>query len=201
MEREKRNLDILLNPWPESRPSRVLGLAFLLLLPFIALACFVPGLLTGVQTTPAPITPQPEAIVMVTVPANATATPTPFMPMDFVVLSNTQVLTATPVAGGPPWGDYPGPTVNPGIEIPPPAGLLPQPPGQFNVLLMGSDQRPDEGGFRTDTMILVSINPQAGTANSDVFPPRPLRLYPGMDDAKDQHCPCARWVSPDPADV
>ncbi len=155
---------------------RKLSLLGLLLIPFLALSCMVPGLFTGVQQTPSPGTAPPETIVMVTADPNATPTPTPFLPMDVVPLTTTLVLTGTPFPGGPTWGDYPGPTVNPGIEIPPPVGLLPQPPGQFNVLLMGSDQRPNEGGFRTDTMILVTVNPQAGIASLTSFP-RDLYVY------------------------
>jgi LCP family protein required for cell wall assembly len=45
------------------------------------------------------------------------------------------------------------------------------PPGKrVNVLLLGSDQRPYEGGFRTDSIILVSFNPANGTASLISFP-------------------------------
>jgi len=45
------------------------------------------------------------------------------------------------------------------------------PPGsRFNLLLLGSDQRPYEGGFRTDTIILVSLDPSEGKASLVSFP-------------------------------
>jgi polyisoprenyl-teichoic acid--peptidoglycan teichoic acid transferase len=41
---------------------------------------------------------------------------------------------------------------------------------------MGSDQRPDSGGYRTDTMILVTLNPLEGTVSMTSFP-RDLYVY------------------------
>lgn len=75
------------------------------------------------------------------------------------------------------WGNYPGPEVYPSsIQIPPPLGLIPQPDGQINILLLGSDQRPNEGGGRTDTIILVTINRNLGKVNLTSFP-RDLYVY------------------------
>jgi LCP family protein required for cell wall assembly len=74
------------------------------------------------------------------------------------------------------WSDYPGPVIWPDIEIPPPVGILPQPAGQINILLLGSDQRPYESGLRTDTIILLTLNPAQGTAHLTSFP-RDLYVY------------------------
>lgn len=74
------------------------------------------------------------------------------------------------------WSDYPGPVVWPDIQVPPPTGILSQPAGQINILLLGSDQRPYESGLRTDTIILLTLNPSAGTANLTSFP-RDLYVY------------------------
>jgi LCP family protein required for cell wall assembly len=41
---------------------------------------------------------------------------------------------------------------------------------RFNFLLLGSDQRPFEGGFRTDTIILVSLDPSKGKVSLISFP-------------------------------
>jgi LCP family protein required for cell wall assembly len=54
--------------------------------------------------------------------------------------------------------------------------LLPQPEGQVNLLLLGSDQRPNGGGFRTDTILLLTVNPQDKTAHLTSFP-RDLYVY------------------------
>jgi LCP family protein required for cell wall assembly len=157
-----------------------------LLLPLLALACLVPSVLSAVQpqtmATPAPqAQPEgsaPQIAALVTADPNATPTPTPFLPTSGaqLPLTTTEVVEAPDLTSGPPWGTYPAPSVNPAIEIPPPVGLLPQPPGQVNIVLLGSDQRPNEGGFRTDTIILLTVNPEAGTATMTSFP-RDLYVY------------------------
>ena len=45
-----------------------------------------------------------------------------------------------------------------------------QPAGQINILLLGADARPGQKLFRTDTIILATINPQLGTVNLLSFP-------------------------------
>jgi LCP family protein required for cell wall assembly len=60
--------------------------------------------------------------------------------------------------------------------VPPPTGILAHPEGQVNILLLGSDQRPNDGGFRTDTIILLTLNPAEGTAHLTSFP-RDLYVY------------------------
>ena len=119
---------------------------------------------------------------LVTVPPDATATPTPFRPQALTATllptplpSPTPDVTLSP-GSGKAWGDYPGPIVWPAVEIPPPAGLLPQPEGQINILLLGSDQRPYEGGFRTDTIVLLTIDPARQSAHLTSFP-RDLYVY------------------------
>ncbi len=74
------------------------------------------------------------------------------------------------------WGDYPGPAIWPPIEIPAPLGILPKPGDQINFLLLGDDQRPYEHGFRTDAILLLTINPTYGTASLTSFP-RDLYIY------------------------
>lgn len=132
-------------------------------------------LLTACEAFPAQVqTPAatPTALILVTVPPDATATPTPFQPL---VDSVPMPVIATPPAAR--WGTYPPPSIYPvSIQIPPPVGLLPQPAKQINILLLGSDQRPNDGGFRTDAMILVTINFDLGTVNLTSFP-RDLFVY------------------------
>jgi LCP family protein required for cell wall assembly len=50
------------------------------------------------------------------------------------------------------------------------AGLIPQPKGQVNIVLLGSDQRQGRGGFRTDVILLVTINPADNSINITSFP-------------------------------
>jgi LCP family protein required for cell wall assembly len=78
--------------------------------------------------------------------------------------------------GSRTWEDYPGPTVWPDIEIPAPVGILPQPADQVNIVLLGSDQRPQAGGFRTDTILLLTLSPSQKTVSLTSFP-RDLYVY------------------------
>lgn len=116
--------------------------------------------------------------VVITASPNSTPTATPFQPDLYEA--------ATPEFEDPgeynqvpdfaTWGNYPAPQVySPYFQIPSPASIIPQPDGQFNILLLGSDQRPNDGGFRTDTMILITVSPQ-GNVSLTSFP-RDLYVY------------------------
>jgi polyisoprenyl-teichoic acid--peptidoglycan teichoic acid transferase len=62
---------------------------------------------------------------------------------------------------------------------PPQAAPLALPKGATTILLMGSDERPQEGGFRTDTMVLLVMKAD-GSASMISFP-RDLWVYlPGL---------------------
>jgi LCP family protein required for cell wall assembly len=53
-----------------------------------------------------------------------------------------------------------------------------------NIMLLGSDKRPDDGGYRTDTIIIVSVNRTEGTVSMLSFP-RDLFVYiPGWTMAR-----------------
>jgi len=54
--------------------------------------------------------------------------------------------------------------------------MISQPKSQINILLLGSDIRPNSTGFRTDTIILLTINKNLGTVNMTSFP-RDLYVY------------------------
>lgn len=79
--------------------------------------------------------------------------------------------TASPGAtAGPTSADSPEPTDTPLSTPPPNATEVPVgatlPPwdgkGRLNVLLIGSDRRPGEGSYNTDTLIVASIDPASG---------------------------------------
>lgn len=86
--------------------------------------------------------------------------------------------TPTPVAGKPVViaGTYATPVEPPVTAIPPRATAIPVPPGVVNIMLLGSDIRPDDAGYRTDTIIVVSINTNEGTV-SMLSLPRDLFVY------------------------
>ncbi len=46
----------------------------------------------------------------------------------------------------------------------------PMPAGQTKILLLGSDQRPGDNGYRTDTIILLTLDPQKMTVSAVSFP-------------------------------
>jgi LCP family protein required for cell wall assembly len=54
--------------------------------------------------------------------------------------------------------------------------LFQQPSNQINILLMGSDKRPYTGGFRTDALILITVNFDSNTVSLTSFP-RDLYIY------------------------
>jgi LCP family protein required for cell wall assembly len=100
-----------------------------------------------------------------------------------------QPLAATPTHDGP---IFPTATVvgTPETSTSPNSGASPstqaaatpinQPDNQINILLLGSDQRPYSGGFRTDVFLLMTINLDDQTINLTSFP-RDLYVYlPGL---------------------
>jgi LCP family protein required for cell wall assembly len=145
---------------------------------------------------PSKVLPVAQAL-LVEAPPGSTATPTAFLPLpptptyiptDFPTstpvpptLTPTPKPTVKPTQGftrpvSKTWGDYPGPSIWPDIDVPAPTGLLAQPKGQINILLLGSDQRPQDPSFRTDTILLLTLNPANGTVNITSFP-RDLYVY------------------------
>lgn len=74
-----------------------------------------------------------------------------------------------------------GPQHPPPTEIPPPVQPIPVPDDTINILLLGSDRRPDWTSFRTDTIILLSLQPShRGAVLLSI--PRDLYVYlPGYN--------------------
>jgi len=99
-------------------------------------------------------------------------TPTPFQPLE---VTPTFLPTAIPTATQPPARFKARPPSEPAVTaIPPP---MPQMSGEgtLNILLIGSDQR-GSGAFRTDTLIIASIQPQHDTITL-ISIPRDLFVY------------------------
>jgi LCP family protein required for cell wall assembly len=121
-----------------------------------------------------------SALPLVTADPNAPPTATPFAPQ---APTETPLPTATsqprPTSSPTPaypWGAFAGPAEPSAIEIPPPMPVVQQPTGTVNIILLGSDQRPNEGGHRTDTMMIVSLDPQNGIVTM-ISIPRDLYVY------------------------
>ncbi|HUF39547.1 MAG TPA: LCP family protein [Anaerolineales bacterium] len=149
------------------RPLRVSILAV-----FVLAACVIPGPAGQPVVIPFLSNPggQPEAPSVV-ISADPNATPTPFLPID----PTARALTPTP-SPTPAWGGFPGPSVPPNVPIPPPVAPIEQPDGQITILLYGSDQRANPGGFRTDTIVLLTLNRELDAVSLTSFP-RDLYVY------------------------
>jgi LCP family protein required for cell wall assembly len=128
-----------------------------------------------------------DPLMSSSLPVN-TSTPTPFLPLQptgigQVTLEATVAPASTdmPVPTiGDPWGDFPGPIMQSAIAISPPVPPIDFPSYVVNVLLLGSDEAPDRQGHRTDTMMILSLNPQTGRVVL-ISIPRDLFVYiPGL---------------------
>jgi polyisoprenyl-teichoic acid--peptidoglycan teichoic acid transferase len=136
----------------------------LFVLAIFLVGCATPaavGMPLAAAPATATATPSPT---YVTAPPDATATPTPFQPLPPTAVylpTETPLPTATPL---PPKPTSPPPKVKSQ------RGSIKQPDDQINILLLGSDQRPWDVAFRTDTIILATLNPDLGTVNLTSFP-------------------------------
>jgi LCP family protein required for cell wall assembly len=137
--------------------QKKLPLIFLALLALIS-ACNFP---MSPISAPAAVSMNPNFLYN---PANATATATPFQPL---APTATYFPTATPVPPTPDPTQALG-SFNSSNSLT--GGLIPQPKGQINILLLGSDQRLGSYGFRTDTILLLTINPAKNSINITSFP-------------------------------
>jgi LCP family protein required for cell wall assembly len=136
-------------------------------------------------TTMEPPAATPTALSLVTVPADATPTLTPFQPW-----SGGETPTPFPPDNGTPFPGAPSATFDPNAVLP--TETTPQsfyaPPyapqavpvltdnQTINFLLLGSDKRPGQTYFRTDTIIIAVIRPAAGQVTL-ISVPRDLYVY------------------------
>ncbi len=113
---------------------------------------------------------------LVTADPKAPATPTPFQPVVPTARQVSLSTTATPAPGGQPAKPAISGTPGTATAIAPASTALGTPlptavytAGQVRIMVLGSDARPD-GGFRTDIIIMVTINPKNGTVTALSFP-------------------------------
>jgi LCP family protein required for cell wall assembly len=139
-------------------------LSLIILISIVVTSCSIPAL-SLIQRAP----PSGYPIALMVSASGATQTPTPFQPLD---PTPTYIPTAVPTL--PPTPTPESDSNSPGYNQP--AGVRGFPDNQINILVLGSDQRIDEGGFRTDTIILVSINTTAKKVSMVSFP-RDLWVY------------------------
>ena len=140
-------------------------------------------------------------LFQVTADPNPTATPfQPIPPTEVFFPTNTPLPTLTPSSPtetpiAPSKTPTPivsptllptfTPSVTPSIEPSPDFDFdefgeeIDQPEGQFNILLLGADKRPWQRKFRTDTIVLVTLNSKLGRINLTSFPRDLFVTIPG----------------------
>jgi len=126
------------------------------------------------------LTEDPEKTLDNSLVANNKATPSILQLTDYAVTvlpTNTPIpptLTLTPTSTPALPYEHLYPPVNEKSykKVP----LIPQPENQINVLVLGTDQFGNRRGYRTDAIMLVTINTEDDTVNITSFP-RDLYVY------------------------
>ncbi len=146
------------------------------------LAQFIPSATATFTATPRPtVTPLGRSFPNQNLPATWTPTNT-WTPLP--TRTNTPTNTPTPTMTSKP--PLPGlrPTVTPAFQVvlfnyspeitetivPTPVPLVDLASNTINIVLLGSDARPDTPGWRTDVIIVVSINPDIPSVNMFSIP-------------------------------
>lgn len=94
-------------------------------------------------------------------------------PLSDPMTTSTPPPKPTPVD---PWEDFAAPAEPSAIEIRRPMHVSSDADQLINIIVLGSDQRPNDYGHRTDVMLLVSINPDTQMVKLLSFP-RDLYVY------------------------
>jgi LCP family protein required for cell wall assembly len=144
---------------------------------FLALSCFLTFLITAGLFASNDLSPAYAYARQTQQAMNATPTATPFQPIEMVNEPNQ------PQADIPDINLEITPEPPPEKADPEPAAttrVLQKPEGQVNILLLGSDARPDEGGFRTDVIVWVSLNPKQDFVSAISFPRDLYVNIPGL---------------------
>ena len=121
---------------------------------------------TSTPTETPTATPTPTSTATPTPTDTPTATPTPTETTTPVPMRGIYPMTATPVL----------PEAMELEAIPTPVPLVKVPTGTINIVLLGSDKRPYETSWRTDVVIVVSVNPNLPTVTMWSIP-RDTWLY------------------------
>jgi LCP family protein required for cell wall assembly len=130
---------------------------------FIAVILILVFLLSGCSFALSPVrepTVIPISDLLLNANSTYSSTPTPFQP-----IAPTPTITSTPA---PVFTEIPTQVEQSNDYTTIDLGLQ-KPPGQVNILLLGSDWRGNRS-FRTDVILLLSLNPQQGTISLLSFP-------------------------------
>ncbi len=147
----------------------VKSIFFYILLANLLIGCATPAMMALPAGVPLALSAAQPTYVLA--PEDATVTPTPFQPIpptpsgELIGQPGLTLTPAPPAVSPTPTVPVPTPVAKP-TDVP----ELAQLPSQFNIALLGSDKRPYEQGFRTDTIVLLTLNPDLGTVNITSFP-------------------------------
>lgn len=123
-------------------------------------------------------TPEPKR-ALITAPPGSTPTATAFQPLS---PTQTYIPTAYPTST-PTVTPTPKPT-KPTSRYPSGSRPIAQPEGQVNIVILGSDRHADWISFRTDVIMLLTVNTKENTVTLTSFP-RDLYVYiPGWTTAR-----------------
>jgi LCP family protein required for cell wall assembly len=146
-------------------------LALLSAIIFAEFISYAPAAPKAVTTeTPTPFEPATETPF----PAGSTSNPTATVAMP--TLPPLPTVTPTGIGGNGPWAPYAGPILKASTPIPPPAQEIIQGPNTLNIALLGIDTSRTAGAYRTDAIMILSLDRIRKTAALISFP-RDLYVY------------------------
>jgi polyisoprenyl-teichoic acid--peptidoglycan teichoic acid transferase len=145
------------------------GLALLCIGGYSALGSYAPAaprMETTASLTPfQPATENPDVLQ-----SSATFGPTATVP------TPRPLATPTPSGIAPPWAPYAGPIHPAATPIPTPAAEIDPGEGALTIALLGADKSDTKGAYRTDAIMVLSINRERKSAVLISFP-RDLYVY------------------------
>jgi LCP family protein required for cell wall assembly len=140
-----------------------------LLLTLLASSCSI----FSVDPTPSPLPTNTKTSTPIPSPTD-TQTPSPTPPKT-PTPTYTTIPSVTPTSPYV-WGYFPGPTEDSAIDISPPVDPIPFSADTVNIILLGSDRRPNIAGYRTDTLLILSLDLEKNTATM-LSIPRDLYVF------------------------
>jgi LCP family protein required for cell wall assembly len=133
------------------------GLLVLCLVAFASLRTYAPAAARMLSTpTPTPLQPATSTPVGFSLPA----TPLPSV----TALPAEYARTPIPTGDTNPWAPYAGPILPVTMPIPEPAAEIPLGPDVLNIALLGVDRLEAGSAYRTDTIMILSLNRTSGLA-------------------------------------
>ncbi|MFN2197399.1 MAG: LCP family protein [Anaerolineales bacterium] len=150
------------------KPAVLTALGLLMLL---AVACGIPVMQASPLASDYQASRGGLQVRLMAIPPDATPTATPFQPLaPTPFFEPTRFPTQTAVPTATPKPEVAAEENLDTKEIEYIGSYYRRPSDQINILLLGSDQRFGDPSFRTDTIVLATLNPSYGTVSLTSFP-------------------------------